>query len=98
MRGAGWLLRWWGWGTIRATGGPGQAIETITLDQLRTIASALLGTVDIVADPSDLAADFRAIMARRWENAWLTWRCDYGHRGEQVCGSSNKWRRQSRKR
>jgi hypothetical protein len=33
------------------------------VDELRQIASALLGSVDIVADPADLAADFRAIMA-----------------------------------
>jgi hypothetical protein len=32
------------------------------VDELRRISSALLGTVDIVANPSDLAADFRAIM------------------------------------
>jgi von Willebrand factor type A C-terminal domain/von Willebrand factor type A domain len=32
------------------------------VDELRLIASALLGTVDIVADPENLAADFRAIM------------------------------------
>jgi hypothetical protein len=32
------------------------------VDEMRAISSALLGTVDIVADPSDLAADFRAIM------------------------------------
>lgn len=32
------------------------------VDELRTISSALLGTVDIVANPADLAADFRAIM------------------------------------
>lgn len=32
------------------------------VDELRAISSALLGTVDIVADPSDLAADFRVIM------------------------------------
>lgn len=32
------------------------------VEELRTIASALLGTVDIVANPADLAADFRAIM------------------------------------
>lgn len=32
------------------------------VDELRMIASALLGTVDIVADPADLAADFQAIM------------------------------------
>jgi von Willebrand factor type A C-terminal domain/von Willebrand factor type A domain len=32
------------------------------VEELRAIASALLGTVDIVADPADLAADFRAIM------------------------------------
>lgn len=32
------------------------------VDELRRISSALLGTVDIVADPSELAADFRAIM------------------------------------
>jgi von Willebrand factor type A C-terminal domain/von Willebrand factor type A domain len=32
------------------------------VDELRRIASALLGTVDIVADPADLAADFRAVM------------------------------------
>jgi hypothetical protein len=33
------------------------------VEELRTIAAALLGTVDIVADPADLAADFRAITA-----------------------------------
>jgi hypothetical protein len=32
------------------------------VDELRTIATAMLGTVDIVADPSDLAADFESIM------------------------------------
>lgn len=32
------------------------------VEELRAIASALLGTVDIVADPGDLAADFHAIM------------------------------------
>jgi hypothetical protein len=32
------------------------------VDELRTIATAMLGTVDIVADPADLAADFRSIM------------------------------------
>ncbi|MDT7562178.1 MAG: hypothetical protein QOG76_802 [Pseudonocardiales bacterium] len=33
------------------------------VEELRTIAAALLGTVDIAADPADLAADFRAITA-----------------------------------
>ncbi len=32
------------------------------VDELRAVSSALLGTVDIVADAADLAADFRAIM------------------------------------
>ena len=32
--------------------------------ELRTIATALLGTVDIVADPAGLAADFEAMMAQ----------------------------------
>lgn len=32
------------------------------VDELRAISSALLGSVDIVADPADLAADFAAIM------------------------------------
>ena len=32
------------------------------VDELRGIATALLGTVDIVADPGDLAADFRAMI------------------------------------
>ena len=32
------------------------------VDELRRVSSALLGTVDIVADPSGLAADFRAMM------------------------------------
>ena len=30
---------------------------------MRGIATALLGTVDIVADPEDLAADFRAMIS-----------------------------------
>ncbi len=33
------------------------------VDELRLVASALLGSVDIVADPADLAADFQSIMA-----------------------------------
>ena len=33
------------------------------VDELRGIATALLGTVDIVADPQDLAADFRAMIS-----------------------------------
>lgn len=33
------------------------------VDELRGIATALLGTVDIVADPADLAADFRAMIS-----------------------------------
>jgi hypothetical protein len=33
------------------------------VEELRGIATALLGTVDIVADPEDLAADFRAMIA-----------------------------------
>ncbi|MHA6618067.1 vWA domain-containing protein [Pseudonocardia sp. DLS-67] len=32
------------------------------VEELRTIATAMLGTVDIVADPDDLAADFQSIM------------------------------------
>jgi hypothetical protein len=32
------------------------------VDELRSISSALLGTVDIVADPEDLAEDFAAMM------------------------------------
>jgi hypothetical protein len=32
------------------------------VDELRAVATAMLGTVDIVADPADLAADFQAIM------------------------------------
>lgn len=32
------------------------------VEELRSISSALLGTVDIVADPDDLAADFAAMM------------------------------------
>lgn len=32
------------------------------VQELRAISSTLLGSVDIVADPADLAADFRAIM------------------------------------
>jgi hypothetical protein len=32
------------------------------VDELRAISSALMGTVDIVADPEDLAADFAAMM------------------------------------
>jgi hypothetical protein len=32
------------------------------VEELRTISSALLGTVDIVADPADLADDFAAMM------------------------------------
>ena len=45
------------------------------VDELRTVASALLGTVDIVARPDDLAADFRALtgaaMAKNVPELWL---------------------------
>jgi serine/threonine protein phosphatase PrpC len=45
------------------------------VDELRTVSSALLGTVDIVARPEDLAADFRALtgaaMARNVPDLWL---------------------------
>ncbi|MGW4892331.1 VWA domain-containing protein [Kitasatospora sp. NPDC004240] len=34
------------------------------VDELRRISSALLGTVDIVAEPSGLAEDFRSMMAK----------------------------------
>jgi hypothetical protein len=34
------------------------------VDELRLIASALLGTVDIVAEPKDMPADFEALMRR----------------------------------
>ncbi|MDQ2707746.1 MAG: hypothetical protein M3Z25_08965 [Actinomycetota bacterium] len=33
------------------------------VEELRTVASGLLGTVDIVAEPAGLAADFRSMMA-----------------------------------
>ncbi|MGI8592791.1 MAG: VWA domain-containing protein [Solirubrobacteraceae bacterium] len=34
------------------------------VDELRRIASALLGTVDIIAEPSDMEADFRSMIER----------------------------------
>lgn len=34
------------------------------VDQLRAVAAPLLGTVDIIAEPSGLAADFQGILAR----------------------------------
>ena len=39
------------------------------VDELRRVATALLGTVDIVADPSGLEADFRAMMASAMSKA-----------------------------
>jgi von Willebrand factor type A C-terminal domain/von Willebrand factor type A domain len=45
------------------------------VEELRTVASALLGAVDIVAQPEDLAADFRALtgaaMAKNVPDLWL---------------------------
>lgn len=45
------------------------------VDELRTVASTLLGGVDIVARPEDLAADFRALagaaMAKNVPDLWL---------------------------
>ena len=35
-----------------------------SVDQLRTIATALMGSVDIIAEPADMPADFAAITAR----------------------------------
>jgi hypothetical protein len=34
------------------------------VSELRTIASALLGSVDIIADPADMATDFRSMIER----------------------------------
>lgn len=39
------------------------------VDELRRIATALLGTVDIVAQPQDLAKDFQAMMAHAMDKA-----------------------------
>jgi hypothetical protein len=39
------------------------------VDELRRISTALLGTVDIVAKPQDLAADFTAMMAHAMDKA-----------------------------
>ncbi|HEX4725049.1 MAG TPA: VWA domain-containing protein [Pseudonocardiaceae bacterium] len=39
------------------------------VDELRRVATALLGTVDIVADPTGLEADFRAMMAAAMSKA-----------------------------
>ena len=35
----------------------------LEVEEMRGIATALLGTVDIVADPKDLASDFRAMIS-----------------------------------
>ena len=40
----------------------GASARTGVVDELREIATALLGTVDIVAQPADLEADFEAMM------------------------------------
>ena len=40
----------------------GVSARTGAVDELRKISTALLGTVDIVAQPEDLAADFEAMM------------------------------------
>ena len=40
----------------------GEWAPTGTVEELRAISTALLGTVDIVADPADLADDFAAMM------------------------------------
>lgn len=39
------------------------------VNELRTIADALLGTVDIIAEPEDLEADFRAMAAQAMDKA-----------------------------
>jgi hypothetical protein len=39
------------------------------VEEMRGIATALLGTVDIVADPEDLAADFRAMISSSQQRA-----------------------------
>jgi von Willebrand factor type A C-terminal domain/von Willebrand factor type A domain len=39
------------------------------VNELRMIASALLGTVDIIAEPADLAADFRSLTAAAMDKA-----------------------------
>ena len=75
-------------GTLRHCAGRFQcdcrgAGEDWDVDELRTIASALLGTVDIIPDASDTAAmtaDFVAMMQPRWGKRSTTSHCGCGHR------------------
>ena len=48
--------------------------------ELRTVADALLGTVDIVAEPEGLEADFRAMAASAMDKAVADVRCGCGRR------------------
>ena len=67
------------------------------VDELRQIASALLGSVDIVADAGDLAADFTRDDRRRdGQGDAATSRCASGRRRERRSRSSGRSRRRSR--
>ena len=66
------------------------------VDELRTVASALLGTVDIVARPDDLAADFRALTGAAMAKNVPDCGCGCGRRRARRCGSSSRSRPRSR--
>ena len=50
------------------------------VDELRTMASALLGSVDIVADRTTSPPTSARSWARRWRRTWPTCRCGCGRR------------------
>ena len=65
--------------------------------ELRTIAAALLGTVDIVADPADLAADFQPMIERGdGQGSRRRRACACGPRRAPTIRSSSRSRRTSR--
>jgi hypothetical protein len=66
------------------------------VDELRAIADALLGTVDIIAKPDQLEADFEAMIRTSMSRGCR--RCPPAHMGPQGarCCSSVRWLHRSR--
>ena len=66
------------------------------VSELRRIASKLLGTVDIIAEPEGLAADFRAMIENAMGKATGHVCCGCGPLRERPCSPSGRWPQPSR--
>ena len=66
------------------------------VDEVRRIASALLGTVDLIPAPQAMAAEFQSLVRKSMARASRTSSCGCGRRRARRPSSSSRWRRTSR--